>query len=160
MKDVISASTALGKRPLAVVLVLVVLVWALLTLTPFFVPQAGAASGKEASSYSEQAVVRAFKSKGLGLYDTGYNTFSVKNLLSVKAHDGWRLGIYIYKTEKLAKTSFNANVKAWVGSGMAATTVKNVVVTVVPNGSALAKKAKRWPMPKLVLSAIAQLAKK
>ena len=78
----------------------------------------------------------------------------------MKAHSGWRLGIYIYKTEKLAKASFNANVKAWEGSGIAATTAKNVVVTVVPNGSALGKKAKRWPMPKLVLSAIAQLAKK
>lgn len=129
--------------------------------TWFVVPQAGAAAASSASAYSAQAVQRAFTSHGIKLYNTGVGYSSpVTTLASVKPHDGWNVGIYIYTSQKNATSAYNENAKSWLRSGMAARLVKNVVIAVVPKGATLGKKKARWPMPALVLSAIAAFTKR
>ncbi len=125
----------------------------------FLVPHAGATPrGSGPSSYREAAVVKAFKSQGLSLFDPAFGQpNSVKVLSSVKAHDGWKLGIYIYPTTKFATASFLGGRKQWAASGIAALRLKNLVVTAVPSGRTLAKKARAFPMPKLVLAALGAL---
>jgi hypothetical protein len=126
------------------------------------VPSAGAAAAHSSSAYSAQAVLKAFTSRGVKLYNTGVGYSSpVTTLASVKPHDGWNVGIYIYTSQKTAASAYNANVKSWLKSGMAARLVKNVVIAVVPKGVTLGKrKAKPWPMPAVVLSAIAAFTKR
>ena len=102
------------------------------------VPHAGATRRSAPSSYREAAVVKAFKSQGLSLFDPAFGQpNSVKVLSSVKAHDGWKLGIYIYPTTKFATASFLGGRKQWAASGIAALRLKNLVVTAVPSGRTL-----------------------
>ena len=109
-------------------------------------------------SYREAAVIKAFKSQGLPVFDPAFGQpNSVKVLSSVKAHDGWKLGIYIYPTTKFATASFLGGRKQWAASGIAALRLKNLVVTAVPSGRTLTKKARAFPMPKLVLAALGAL---
>lgn len=129
--------------------------------TLFLVPQAGAAAARSTSSYSAQAVQKAFTGQGIKLYNTGVGYSSpVTTLASVKPHDGWNVGIYVYTSVKSATSAYNENSKSWIRSGMAAALVKNVVIAVAPKGATLGKKKARWPMPKLVLSAIAAFTKR
>jgi len=123
--------------------------------------QASAHASRADRLYTKSAVFRAFRHQGLPLYDTGYNSFNpVTALSSIKPHDGWSLGVYIFRTKKLALVDYNATAKRWTRSGMAVAHVANVVVTVVPKGASLAKPAKPWPMPQLVRQAIAALTAK
>jgi hypothetical protein len=125
------------------------------------VPPAGAAAAHATSAYSAQAVQKAFTQQGIKLYNTGVGYSSpVTTLASVKPHDGWNVGIYIYTSQKTAAAAYGENVKSWVKSGMAARLVKNVVIAVVPKGARLGKKKPVWPMPKLVLTAIAAFTKR
>jgi hypothetical protein len=127
-----------------------------LLVLAFVVPTAGAAAGV----YTAPAVVHAFESRGIDLYNAGYGYASpVTTLASKKAHDGWRVGIYVYGDVRSAKGAYDANAKAWLSAGMAVARARNVVVTVVPNGAFRGKKAKRWPMPALVTRAIAAFSK-
>ena len=123
--------------------------------------QASANASRAARLYSKDAIFKAFSHQGLPLYDTGYNDFNpVTALASIKPHDGWSLGVYIFRTKKKASDDFNATAKQWKRSGMAVTQVENVVITAVPKGASLARPAKPWPMPQLVLNAIASLTGK
>lgn len=124
-------------------------------------PQAGAAATHSTSAYSAQAVQRAFTQQGIKLYNTGVGYSSpVTTLASVKPHDGWNVGIYVYTSPKHAAAAYKENATSWLRSGMAAALVKNVVIAVVPKGVTLGKKKARWPMPKLVQSAIAAFTKR
>jgi hypothetical protein len=124
------------------------------------VPAQAAVSAGEASHYGVAAVSKAFTQRGIKLYNASFGTSSpVASLASVKAHDGWRVGIYVYPDLASAKSAFNQNVAAWLRAGMATRLVKNVVVVVVPVGRVLAKKAKHYPMPTLVSQAIAAFAR-
>jgi hypothetical protein len=127
----------------------------------FLVPQADAMAARSASAYSAQAVLKAFTGRGVKLYNTGIGYSSpVTTLASVKPHDGWNVGIYVYTDKRSAAAAYKENVGSWVKSGMAARLVKNVVIAVVPKGARLGKKKPVWPMPKLVLSAIAAFTKR
>jgi hypothetical protein len=122
-------------------------------------PQAGAATGNARSVYSAGAVTKAFRSAGLPLFDPEFGQpIPVRTLVSVKAHDGWKLGVYVYSSPKGAEASYRATGKAWEASGIAALRLKNLVVTAAPAGRSLAKKAKHFPMPSEVLKALGKLA--
>ncbi len=125
----------------------------------FLVPKAGATPRSSGpSSYQEGAVIKAFKSQGLPLFDPAFGQpDAVKVLSSVKPHDGWKLGIYVYPTTKFAEASFLGGTKQWSASGIAALRLKNLVVTAVPSGATITKKARTFPMPKLVLAALGAL---
>ncbi len=123
--------------------------------------QTSAHAAKGARIYNKNAVFKAFGHQGLPLYDTGYNDFNpVTALASIRPHDGWSLGVYIFRSKKLALVDYKATAKQWKRAGMAVSQVENVVVTAVPKGASLSRPAKPWPMPQLVLNAIAALSGK
>jgi dihydroxyacetone kinase len=118
------------------------------------------AAAAAAEKYSPASVTSAFQSRGIKLADaTQGSATPVKIFTSVKATDGWRVGIYVYPNETGATAAFKANAKSWQQSGMAAARAGNVVIAVVPNGHSLKKKAKRWAMPALVAAAIRAFSK-
>jgi hypothetical protein len=121
----------------------------------------GSALAASPKGYRPQAVRAAFKAQGIKLIDPSAGSISsVTTLTSAKPQDGWRVGVFVYPTVVSAKRSFDDNVKLWRSSGMAAARQKNVVVTVVPNGRVVGRKAKPWPMPASVSRAIAGFSKK
>jgi hypothetical protein len=121
----------------------------------------GSALAASPKGYRPHAVQAAFKAQGIKLIDPSAGTISsVATLASAKPQDGWRVGVFVYPTVTSAKRSFDDNVKLWRSSGMAAARQKNVVVTVVPNGRVVGRKAKPWPMPAPVVRAISGFSKK
>jgi hypothetical protein len=155
MSSVLAKKSVLANLPRRAALVAAV---AAAVLASGLAGRASAHASKADRLYTKSAVFRAFGHQGLHLYDTGYNDFNpVTALASIKPHDGWSLGVYLFRSKKLALVDFNATAKKWTKSGMAVAQVGNVVVTVVPKGASLAKPAKPWPMPQLVKSAIAAL---
>jgi len=95
---------------------------------------------------------------GLELHDTAFRQLRpVTTLATTRPHQGWNVGVYIYGAQGLADASFGANVKQWRASGIAAKKVKNVVVTVALKGRAISRPAPPWPMPQLVVRALATL---
>jgi hypothetical protein len=138
--------------------------WAALVglLLAIVLPAVGTAAttGRSALVYSPASVTRAFNTHGIKVYNAAVGTSSpVTTLASRKAHDGWRVGIYVYATIPSATASYKENLAAWKRSGFASTRVNNVVVVVVPNGKTLARKGKAFAMPALVRTAIADFKK-
>jgi hypothetical protein len=116
---------------------------------------------KARNGYRPGAVLAAFRAQGVKLVEASAGSLSpVTTLSSPKPQDGWRVGVFVYVNVISAKRSFDDNVKLWRSSGMAAARQKNVVVTVVPNGSRVGRKAKPWPMPRPVARAIASFTSK
>ncbi|HEX5584073.1 hypothetical protein [Gaiella sp.] len=119
------------------------------------------ATVKAKNGYRPRAVLVAFRAQGIKLVDANAGSLSpVTTLSSPRPRDGWRVGVFLYPNVVSAKRSFDDNVKVWRSSGMAAARQKNVVVTVVPNGRVIGRKAKPWPMPKPVARAIASFSSK
>lgn len=117
---------------------------------------AEAAPDKARMAFRPGAVRAAFKAEGVKLVAVGIGTSSpVTSFSSPAPQDGWRVGVFVYPSDLMATRSFTSNVRAWRASGMAATRRRNVVVTVVPNGRRVGRKAKPFAMPGPVARAIA-----
>jgi hypothetical protein len=136
---------------------------AVLATTVVWVGCAAAASAQPSTisvkKYGSTAVIRAFRASGIGLYNQGYGAVQpVTVFASTEAHQGWNVAVYIYLTPKAAAESYKGNIGAWRGAGMAAAVKKNVVVAVVPKQRVtIAKKAKPWPLPDLIVKTLASL---
>jgi hypothetical protein len=109
--------------------------------------------------YTEPEVLRAFSRVGDKLYDAGYGYpgfgSNVAVAVTTSPHQGWNVAVYIYPRVSLAAASFRNRASTWRASGMAAEQLQNLVVAVVPKGRVLSRKAPPWPMPQLVLKALA-----
>jgi hypothetical protein len=119
--------------------------------------EAWARSKAPATVYTEPEVLRAFRSAGDNLYDTGYSSSlgsPVTVLATVKPYQGWNAAVYIYPKASEAAASFRSNNPTWRTSGIAASELKNLVVIVVRPGEALARFARLLPMPQLVVKAL------
>ena len=120
-----------------------------------FAQVASAGSSSNASRYSQRQVTRAFHKAGINFYDLGYEQVNpVTTLATPKPLHGFSIGVYIYGKTSLAEASFKGNAPRWRASGMAAAQVKNVIVTVVPQGRSLKRAAHAWPMPGIVAKAL------
>lgn len=121
--------------------------------------QASARSNTSAGVYTVNEVLRAFTKAGVGLYDTEYDFpglgGSVAELATVRPHQGWNVAVYVYPRSSEAAASFRTDAGEWHASGMAAVELKNLVVTVVPKGRLVGRKAPPFPMPQLVVKALA-----
>jgi hypothetical protein len=120
-----------------------------------------ATAGQRAASparYGKDAVIRAFRSAGIRLIDTGYGTLQpVTALAGIKPYAGQSIAVYVYLTASMATQSFNANAREWRASGFAVAQAKNVVVTVVPKGRILGIKAPPLALPAIVGKGLASL---
>jgi hypothetical protein len=119
--------------------------------------EAWARSKAPATVYTKAEVLRAFKSAGDTLYDTGYSSSlgsPVTVLATVRPYQGWNAAVYIYPKASEAAASFRSNNPGWRASGIAALELKNLVVIVVRPGQALARSARLSPVPQLVVKAL------
>jgi hypothetical protein len=119
---------------------------------------------KTPAVFSPRAVARAFASVGLKLHDPSPSGSSphfyatVTMLTTVRPHQGWNVAAYIYPTSDQATTSFSQDAGEWSASGIQSVQVKNVVVVIVPLGHTLTKRARFFPMPKVIYKALHTLA--
>jgi hypothetical protein len=110
--------------------------------------------------FNPGAVTRAFASVGIRLHNpdpTGsapHFFTSVTMLTGIRLPEGWTLAAYIYPTPNQANASFSQDAGGWSASGIASVQVKNVVVIVIPRGHTLTHKARPFPMPALVYTAL------
>jgi hypothetical protein len=128
-----------------------------------------AAAGSTASvtqKYTVHQVLKGFKSVGLALYDATCGPVvegcflgtPVVTLQTAKPQKGWTAAIYVYQSKTLAGESFRASVKRWRDSGIAATALKNILVTVSPNGHNSSGKGHPFAIPQEIAKALAAVS--
>jgi hypothetical protein len=129
--------------------------------------QAGTGSTASGSQkYTVHQVLRGFKSVGLALYDATCGPVvegcflgtPVVTLQTAKPQKGWTAAIYVYQSTTLAGQSFRASAKRWRASGIAATALKNILVTVSPNGHTSSGKGHSFAMPQEIVKALAAVS--
>jgi hypothetical protein len=119
---------------------------------------AAAPPARSPARYTERQVLTAFKSVGLELRNPEPNVFVVvTRLVTPRPHDGWTVAAYLYPTRSQASASFSEDAGEWSASGIASAESKNLVVVVARTGRVLTRKARAWPMPSLVYSALRAL---
>jgi hypothetical protein len=108
---------------------------------------------------SERAVLRAFRSSGVALWNpqAGFMQ-SVTTLTLQNPVSSYTLGVSIYPTTVDARQAFRGGVAAWREAGDAVALVRNVIVAVVPRGAVIGHKARRpFAMPARISESLAHL---
>jgi hypothetical protein len=138
--------------------------------TALWVGSAGAARQGPAEStaspsrvYTVHQVIHAFKTVGIDLYDATCGPVvqgcflgtPVVTLQATKPHEAWTAAVYVYKTKTLAGESLRASIKRWHANGIAATALKNLLITVVPIKHVSTGTSRSWPLPQVVAKALA-----
>jgi hypothetical protein len=127
--------------------------------------QTATPASKTSGAFTTRDVARAFADVGLELHDpspgsSGPHLFvTVAMLASVQPHDGWSVAAYIYPTPSQANASFAQDVGDWSASGIESVQIRNVVVVVIPRAHLLTRRARFFPMPKLVYTALGFLTR-
>ncbi len=101
-------------------------------------------------------VKQAFRAAGDPLFDTGFGAYGspVTVLTTVKTHQSWTATVFVYPSVAKAGASYKGNLASWHADKIAATQLRNLVVT-VSGQSQPRTHSKDVPLPALVLKALA-----